>query len=403
MQKLKLKELNSGFELEKNIKGFNRKQKTTIIISCVLIFSFLIVFLSSSLGLFTFESVSARISDTLLGGGKKFPVEIQSENIANIKTIGNKLLIISDKNIVVYNSDGIEDFSAVHTFSKPAVSVNGKYAVAFDRAGKGYILLNEKKIVATGEEESEIVTAEYSKNGDYAFSLKGKESTGVLKVYSKTGKMKFKWECAHENIISIALSESGKFAGVALFGTEKGECYTGIKYFGYSYNKELSSDKITGSVPFNIDFTQNNTLTLFTDSGVYKLNKNADKCETVNSYFNPEFNSFSVLTSGEYVLSLAKYGSTNVFSICLYNGKGKLKKEISLDTEIKSVNVSDKYIFALAENKIFVYNHSGRIVGNIDIDGKIHGIFTTDKYIYIHSLDNIRRTFSYGNSSVSLS
>ncbi len=403
MQKLKLKELNTGFELEKKIKGVTRTQKTAMLIILVLVVAFLFVFLFSSLGLFTLESISARVSDKLLGSGKNFPLEIQSENTVNIKTIGDRLLVLSDNNITVYKPDGTQVFTEVHTFSKPAVSVNGKNAVIFDRAGKGYMLLNENKVIASGQEENYIVSAQYGKNGDYAFSVKGKDCTGILKVYSQNAKLKFKWECAYENIVSIALSDNGRYAGVALFGSENGEYYSGIKYFGYSYNKELSSAKISGSAPFKIGFTASNTLTLFTDNGIYKLKKNAKKCETVNSFYNPEFNSFSLLESGDYVLTLAKYGSTNVFSILYYSGNGKLKKEIESDDEIKYVFVSDKYVFALAENKIIVYNHNGRVVGNIETDGKLYGIFPTDRYVFIHSLGSIRRTFSYGNSSISLS
>ena len=65
--------------------------------------------------------------------------------------------------------------------------------------------------------------------------------------------------------------------------------------------------------------------------------------------------------------------------------------------------MSDKYIFALAENTIMVYNLNGKEISRIDIKGDARSLLSTDKYIYIYSLDKLTRTYSYGNSTIELS
>lgn len=403
MKRYKLKELNTGFEVEKLKPIFNKKQKSVIIIVSVLVAVFLFVFLLSKFGLFSFEAVSVRISDGIFGSGKNFPVQVESENLDTIKVFDSGFLLLTDRCVTVYSEDGNEKYTYNHTYSNPGVVVNGDRAVVFDRDGKGFVLLTDEKDVYSGEADGNILTAFFSENGDYALSCKGKKCTSEFTVYSSNHKIKFKWECAYENITSIALSDNGNLAGVALLGSENGEYYSGIQYFGYSYSEPLNSAVIKGVAPFEIAFTNNNTLTLFTDNGIYKLSQNSSDVEIIKEYYNTEFNSFSRLPSGAYILSLAKYGSTNLFNISLFSANGKLKKELSLDKEVISVSASEKYIFVLAEKEIMVYNHSCREVGHIDTEGKIYGIYPTDRFVFVNSLNSLRRTFSYGKSTLEIS
>ncbi len=401
--KVELKELNSGYEISKRISRLTAKQKSIGIIAVTLVAVFLITYFASVFGIIPIEALAAKASSKMFGDEKNFPIEINTESVVNIKNLGDSLLVLSDSNAVLINSDGKEVYECVHSFAKPAVSVNGTKAVIFDRNGTGYTLLTDKKIVMSGEAENVLISAEYGKNGNYALATRGTKSTSTLSVFNKKSKEIFKWNCAYENIMSIALSDDGKYAGVAVFGAQNGETYSELSFFGFEYNEPLNTAKITGTAPYALEFTSSNTLTLFGDNGIFKLTKKADKYETVSEYFTPEFNSFSCNESGDYQLTLAKYGSSNVFSISIFNGNGKLKTEIPVETEITAVTMSDKYIFALAESEIIVYNRSGKKVGDIDITGKLYSIFPTDKYIFVHSLDNISRCFSYGDSSLTVS
>lgn len=401
--KLELKELNSGYKISKKISRLTTKQKSVALIALTLAVVFLITYFASVFGIIPIEALVAKTSSKLFGDEKAFPINISTETVVNMKNLGESLLVLTDSNAVLYNSDGKQVYESVHSFAKPAVSVNGTKAVIFDRNGTGFTLLTDKKIIMSGEAENVIISAEYGKSGNYALAVRGTKSTSTLSVFNKKSKEIFKWNCAYENITSITLSDNGKYAGAVVFGARNGETYSGINYFGFDYKEPLNSAEITGTSPYSLEFTSSDTLTLFGDNGIFKLKKNADEYEIVSEYYTPEFNSFSCNESGDYQLTLAKYGSSNVFSISIFNGKGKMKTEIPVETEITSVAMSGKYIFALAENQIMVYNRNGKKVGDIDITGKLYSIHPTDKYIFVHSLDKISRCFSYGNSSLTVS
>lgn len=401
--KVKLTELNSGFTGYGRVSRFSKETQSKIIIAGVLVAVFVFVYILSTVGIIPFDALSSRFSSFVLQDSDNFPMAINSDSIVNTDMIGDNILILTTENFSVYSQSGKLVYSQPHSFSSPAISINGDKGVVFDRGYKGYMLINEKKVVYTGDASNAIICAEYGDSGNYALGTYGEESTSKLIVYSATNKVNFQWNCAYEHIVSIALAPNGKFAGVAVVGAENGEIFTCVKYFGFDYQEALNSQTIPGSLPFDLNFSSVNILTLFSDTGVYKIEKKSENYETVTQYYASEFNSFDYSDKGKYIVSLAKYGSANDYLISVYSPNGKEKANISVNCPIKCVTMSDKYIFALAENTLMVYNLNGKEISRINIKGEAKSILSTDKYIFIFSLDKITRCYSYGNSDISLS
>ena len=401
--KVKLTELNSGFTGYSRISRFSRKTQSKMIIAGILVTVFVFVYILSSVGIIPFDALSARFSSFVLQDSDNFPMVVNTDSTINKAIIGDNILILTTENFSVYSQSGKLIYTQPHSFSSPAISINGDKGVVFDRGYKSYMLINEKKVVYTGEASNPLICAEYGESGNYALGTYGEDSTSKLTVYSAINKISFQWNCAYEHIVSIALAPNGKFAGVAVVGAENGEIFTCIKYFGFDYQEAINSQTISGATPFDLVFSSVNTLTLFSDTGVYKITKKSETYETVMQFYSSEFNAFDCADNGKYIVSLAKYGSANDFEVSVYSSNGKKKANISIDCAIKSVTMSDKYIFALAENTIIVYNLNGREISRIDVKGDARSILSTDKYIYIYSLDKLTRCYSYGDSVIELS
>ncbi len=401
--KVKLTELNSGYRGYGRVSRYSKKTQTKMIIAGVLAGAFLFVYILSSVGIIPIGSVGAGLSSFLLQDSKNFPLSFDSDSVVSVNNLGNKILILTTENFCIYSKRGKLLLDKPHAYQTPAVSLNGEKAVVFDRGGKGFCLVNSKEITYEGNAQYPILCAEYGASGNYALGTRGEKSTSQLTVYSVTNKVEFQWNSAYEHITSITLNDNGKFCGVSVVGAENGEMFTVVNYFGFDYSEALNSQKIADCTAFDIEFTATNHLTLFADNGVYTVNKNGDKYEKVIEYYSSEFNSFQKCSDGKYVVSLAKYGSENDFSLTVFNQKGKVKSEIQINENIKNISVSDKYIFALAENKILVYNLNGRKMTDIDIVGDVYSIHPTDNYIFIYSLDKISRCFTFGNSEIELS
>lgn len=400
--KVKFTELNSGYEGQRRVSRVSRKNRSKLIITGVLVIAFVFVYLLASIGVIPIDALLIRAKTSVSGDAERFPIVLNTESTLNTDIINENIIILTTENVAVYSPKGKLVYSQPHVYAKPGISVNGDKAVVFDRGGKGFMLLTDEKVVYEGTAENTIISAEYGKNGEYALGTRAKTATSALTVYNKSNKAIFQWNCAYEHIVSIAVSDNGKYIGAAVLGAQNGEIFTTVQYFGVDYKEPLNSQKILGSSPFELEFTSYNTLTLLTDNGVYMIDKKAKKYEETFKYYATEFNSCDVSSKGNYVITLAKYGSENVFEITLFKTNGKVKTTISADYAIKNVSLSEKYIFILAEEKVVVYNFNGNKVSEITLKGDAHSVLPTDDFVFVVSLDKITRCFSYGDSSVEL-
>ncbi len=401
--KVKLTELNTGYRGEKRVSRLTEKGKAKAVISITLVALFVFTFILTSVGIIPLDAILLRAKVSVSGSADRFPVAVNTESVLVTDIAEDNILILTTENVMVYSPNGKQLLNHPHIYAKPGVSVNGENVVVFDRGGKGFVLIKGDEIINEGTADNIILTAEYGKNGNYALATQGAGATSTLSVYDKMNKPVFQWNCAHEHIVSVALSDNGRYAGVAVVGAENGQLFTNIQYFGFDYKEPLNTQKISDVTPLSIEFTKFNMLTLLTDKGVYTVERKADKFKTVSGYYSSEFNSCDFSENGSYIVTLAKYGSENVFEINLYSKSGKLQETISADFELKSTRMSNKYIFALGENKIMVYNLRGVNVSEITYKGEAFSLLPTDDFVFVSSLDKITRCFSYGDSTVDLS
>ncbi len=401
--KVKFTELNSGFTGYNKVSRFSEKTRSKMIVAGILVAVFIFVYILSSVGIVPFDALSARISSFVTQDNKNFPLTVDSDSTINTQIIGESIIVLTIEDFTVYSHSGKKIYSEPHNYSSPTISLNGDRAVVFDRGKSSFKLINEKKVIYTGEATGDIICAEFGSGGNYALGIRGNKSTSSLVVFSATNKKLFQWNCAYEFVSSIALSENNKFAGVATLGAKNGEVFTEINYFGFDYQEPISSHTLKNTTAMDIEFTAVNTLTVFSDTGVYSINKKDESPIAVCEYYSSEFNSFDYSGNGKYVVALARYGSANNFLITIYSSKGKQKSLIEIDHPVKSVTMSDKYIFALAENSIMVYNLNGKKISQIEVKGDAGSLIATDKYLYINSLDKISRCYSFGNTTIELS
>ncbi len=401
--KVKLTELNTGYKGEKRISRLSEKQRAKAIISIVLIAVFVFTFILSSVGIIPVDALFLRAKVSVSGSAERFPLAVSSDSSLVTDIAGDNIIILTTENVVVFSPNGKQLLNQPHIYAKPGISINGEKVVVFDRSGKGFMLIDGGEVAYEGTAENTIISAEYGEKGNYALAVKGTGAESALNVYDKHNKKVFHWNCAHEHIVSITLSQNGRYAGVAVLGAENGELFTTVQYFGFDYKEPLNTQKISGVTPLDIQFTKFNVITVLTDKGVFLVERKGEEYITATSYYSAEFNSCDFSQEGKYIVTLAKYGSENVFEINLFSKSGKIKETISADFEIKSTRMSDKYIFALGENKVMVYNLSGANVSEISFKGEAFSLLPTDDFVYIASLDKITRCFSCGDATVELS
>jgi WD40 repeat protein len=400
--KVKFTELNSGYEGESKVSRFSAKTKAKIIIAAVLVVAFITVLVLSLVGVIPMDALLIRIRVALTGEDENFPISVNTDSLVSTDIMNDGLILLTSENVILYDSKGREKYTVSHVYSKPGMSVNDENAIVFDRGGTSYMLLGKKEMLSEGEAQSKILCGYYGNDDTYAIATLGDRTTSTLSVFDKNHEVVFKWNCSKEYISSVTISDNGEYIGVCVIGAENGEIFTTMYFFGVDYKEPIATAKIRDAVPMSLEFTEKDILTLVTDIGIYSLSKENTKLNQIVSYYSSEFTCCDISNKGDYLVALAKYGSKNVFEVNAYSSEGEKLTTISVNGEVKSSYITDKYIVILADNQILVYNFKGKLISTITYKGEPLSLLPTDDFIYIESLDRIYRCFTYGDSSLTL-
>lgn len=374
--------------------------KKPIIVITALALAFAVVFVIGSIfGTMPFSGVSARVRAYIFGDdGRAFPIHISTVNTLYDGSYGDGFYVLSDTDIELYDSAGVCKLTKEHGFTSPAISV-GEYAtIVYDRSGTGCIFIKKYKVVSEGESKDGNFLTAASGNGKKAFAVRSADATSSLYVTDRAGNDVFIWNCAYEHIISVALSDNGKYVASASVGAVDGDVVSTVHIFGFDYSEELYSHTFEGEAVLKIKYLSGKLLYIFTDGGIYTVKGNKE-LTTVKTYYSSEFGFYSDADNGVSALALTKYGGSNLCElyVCGKRGKELFSKEIEAD--VSDVHTNGKYVFLLADKSVLVYNLKGELLNEIKSDMKFDRIFGNSRYVYLRSADKIGRAYALGDET----
>lgn len=375
--------------------------KKAVIIVLALILAFAVVFvIASFFGTMPFSGVFARIGAYFSGDdGSAFPIEVDSANTLAIDSCPGGFYILSDTDIKIYDQTGSLRLTEQYTYTSPAICAGEYGTVVYDRDGTGYMIIKKYKLVFQGDSGGgNILTVTVGKNGNRAFSVRSSDATSVLKVTDSKANDLFIFNCAYEHIISIALSDDGKYIAAASIGAEDGDIMSTVYVFSYDYKEALYTHIFEGETVINVRFLSNSLLNIFTDGGIYTVKK-LDELTEVKTFYSSELGYFSNADNGISVLASTKYGSSNLCELFVTDKKGKELFTKDVEKSVSDVYTNGKYVFLLADNNVLVYNLNGECINEIELSADTEKIFANNRYVYFCSSDKISREFAIGSDT----
>ncbi len=384
--------------------GKKRKKKKSalkrlVTVAVALAAAFAVVYIVGSLfGPMPFSGVSTRVRAYIFGDdGGAFPLTVDSENTVNMGALRDGFYILSDNDVRLYDGTGDLKLTKAHTFSLPAVSVGENSLLVFDRKGDGYMVLEGFKVAAEDSvKDGNILTMQRGKHGETAVSERCSDATSRLYVTDRSGEQIFVFNCAYEHMISVALSDSGKYIAAASVGAKDGDVTSTVHVFGVDYSEELYTHTFSGATVLSVRFLSDKLLYIFTDSGIYTL-KGLDELTQVKSFYPSELGFLSSADNGVTALALTKYGGSNLCELFVTGKNGKELCTVQFEQNVTDLCTDGKYVFLLAEDGVLVYNLKGERVGRVPLSVKTERVFGNSRYVYLYSLDQIDRQYTVGD------
>lgn len=293
---------------------------------------------------------------------------INSDNLKSIVPFSDGVAILSASSLKYLDSSGNEIVTNTHSFSNPAIEVNGKNAILYDRGGYSLRIENNTSEYRNLTFNSVITTATIGNKGNYAYVLNSDSGyQSHLYVYSLNGKKQFEWGSASDYIIDVTLSDNGKYAAVTLMGIDGAQYFSKVILFKFNSSEPIYTVELHDTSAYEIDFVSSKKLFVYSDTGVYLINSNGE-FTAVQAYSSSEMAYSSVFCNGLSCTLICRYSNEKEPLLTVFNKHGKQIFTYTFSEQVTGVYCAKNYVCITADNVLEILNKEGTLIGKILLD-----------------------------------
>lgn len=315
-----------------------------------------------------------------------FPVSFSAEE-KDVQATKNHLYIAQQSVLTTFDSSAKDNNEKPLSFSDCKIKTNGRYALAYDRLGTGFVLMKDGKSILPKmtNESGQINTAFVTEKGYFVIASKSKEAASELTVYSPDGVKIFIWRCSADYIVSVCSSDNGRYVLCACLNAAGGERVSRVYYFDIE-----NEDK-------NRDYTYNNTYAVDCffagrNRGIVVCNdrriiidlKN-DKSTPNTVTFDSDIVSRANSTNGlsYVVLMSSEFGSE--YSVICYDKNNNIKFMSSIAGKVKAITCCGSKAYILTNSEILSVGSKNKKI--CDVASDTVGILSNGGTLYYYSSD----------------
>ena len=362
------------------------------IISVIFLILLLLFFAAETLGLASVSKINDSIKTFFvsLTPGDGYPYKINSSSVRQIGVLNGNLFILTDGETMSLDTTAKVVKTASHTYSSPVMAINSGKAIVYNRDDNRYRVENRTETLYVGETENneKIITCAIGEKGNIAIATTCDSAVSKLSVRNNSYKKEvFAWKCANDSIISVSLSDNGKYAAVAVIGARDGEIFSKIYIFDFEYSDPVSTFEYPGTAIIDLNFVTNNKVVAVGDnliSFIDDLDEKEDKLyegNTLSNYFFSE--------DGTTVVVLSESGSTNSQILTSYTKNFGVAFEEKLTSSVKSIFAANSKIAVLLDDEVIVYKGNGSKYKEYHADSNSISVFDIGKNTYVYSMGKI--------------
>ena len=371
------------------------KQRAVLRAVAVIILILVLLFMATeTLGIASVSNINDSIKNFFLtlSPGDGYPYKINSSSVEGMTVLNGNIFVLTDEKTLSLDTTAKQVKGTQHTFSNPIISKKGGKVVLFDQKGNRYRIENRTDTLYMGEtpEDEKIITAALGKKGNLALATLSNSSVSKLTVLSSSYKKEeFVWNCASDSIVSVDLSDNGKYAVVSVIGARDGEIYSKVYIFDFDYAEPKAEFEYPGTAIIEVKFVENDNVVAIGNNMVSFI-KNLKTKEDKN-FDSDTLSNYAFSDKGDLILVLSEHGSTNSQILTSYSSSFSKNFEEKYTSSVKSVFAADGKVSVLLEDKVIVYRSSGAKFREFSADNTAISVMNVGNKTYVYAIGKIEK------------
>ncbi len=273
----------------------------------------------------------------------------------DIASYDNEMLIANNEGVFAIDKSGRESWSVIAPTTVPELLVKGRYFMLADIHGKTVRTYKKEKQITQIEIENEILAAKMNKNGYIALATDELGYKGMVVLYGKDGKERYRWHSGSGYIGDIDISDNERLA-VAQINTDKDKVYSKIIIMNPNSKTEPECIAEIEGLVIKLLYRDNGSLTAVSDKGIYSYSRFGNQKFAVDLGGRKPLE-FNIENENNMVLSFDSGLNSTVLES--YSSKGKLRGSYDAKAEILATDVNGEYIALAKRDGIVCINPKG--------------------------------------------
>ena len=298
--------------------------------------------------------------------------------------IGTSMLILCDKYLYVYSSDGKLRDSRQHAYSNAVMKVNGNRALIYSHNGTSFRMDTPNGNVFEQETDYPIWFGVLSDDGKCAVITESETYACRLLIFDTTGKMVYSRECV-ERLADVCFCENGCI--FSTIGAQAGEIQTTLSYITFDSNDVVWETSPLSTLCYELcAMPDGSVFVIGDDLAAYYSSTGA----LVGSYdYTGELIDYACKGSRSAILLQNEQRRQS--TLLLFSDKSEAPQTVNLNSTSKCVIMDDEKAYLLGGGKISSYAFSGDLMGSQNVRDAYDGILKYGKFYYLLGYDKINR------------
>lgn len=324
--------------------------------------------------------------------GKGFPVKIQgktiSEGDANI--VNNNLAYTSDTEFQIINSGGGIVVDQRVKYASPAMTVNGDYAIIYDKSGNQFQISNGSGIIYEGSVEDTIYTATINKNGDYAILSKKSGYTSKLTVFNKNNEQHYAYYFSECYTTGVSINSSLTQAVVCGLDASKGSIVSKIYVLDFTKEEPVAKLDFKDVTVYDARFMSNGNIAVIGDTTAMVITSD------YKNKYDFTYNGYNLrsrkITDNGIFLSLSPFEDGKSCEIWSISERG-ITTITKTDMPVDSMDICGDNAAVLSNNKITLFDTSTQTTLK-DYDAGLDAqsiVYANNNTVYVIGITEIRK------------
>lgn len=307
----------------------------------------------------------------------EFPIEIGETNNSEVYVFGDKLALVTDTNVIIYDEDGNKLKSVQHKLANP-IGVCGKNMIMlYDKGGYSLVTIGKDGEVYSKTFTEQIILAKLGSTDYAAVVTQTDKYAAYLTVYDAKGKETFLWSST-QRVTDLTLNAEGNGCILTSIKAKDGQLWGNVTALSFKQTEPVFTIDNIPAMLYDTVYSQENSFWALSDTRLMHMSESG---QIISQY---DFDtSLKASAMDSRIAAVVETGVTNEnFELIIaFSQSTDIKKHV-IDGECKQMLCCDNNIYILTDDSMYIFGEDGEQSGRYKVSPDYSSFVIIDGKVY---------------------